>query len=179
MRILAFLGLGAVTILFCTILLLSINSHYITECSCQIVMLYQDFYIFFALGISIFFLLFCTLLLTKKTELIALLEKKSSDKQTTPSFDPTHYTIYQLPLVQLFSKISFIGSLGIFFLAIATFYPSYNLVGNCSNPSECQVYFMDTELYLIWYGLSGLYFTFLSIMVHRNISRYKTQPSNS
>lgn len=167
MGILAFLGLGAAMILFFTTIYISISGQY-TGCACEIVLFYKDAYIFSNLGLAIFFLLFSTLILTKHLELVALKNKKIKENNDT-KFTAPIYTIYQLPLVQLFSKISILSSLAIFTLAIAIVYAPYDLVGNCNSP-DCYIYIYDYQTFLLCYGITGIFFLLFSFQVARNIS---------
>lgn len=174
MGILAFLGLGAAVILFLAIIFISLNGVY-TNCVCELVIFYKDAYIFANLGLAIFFLLFSTLMLTKYLELRALKNKASEatkENNDTALTTVDYYTIYQLPLVQLFSKISFFCSLAIFALAVAVIYFPYSSVDNC-DPSVCYIYIYDSESFILCYGSTGLFFSLFSLLVARNIAKYK------
>jgi hypothetical protein len=60
----------------------------------------------------------------------------------------------------------------------AAFYPTYDILANCP-ASQCHIDFTTTDSYVFWYGFSGLYFTFISIWVHQNISNYKAKDQYS
>lgn len=164
MKILSFLGLGAVFVLFATTWTLSYQDCYNWGCTCHYTLLNHDIYLFISIAFSIFFLLYCSLFLFKFSELSNIKKAAANDKLLDSTLVETNYTVYQLPSVRLFSKVSFALSLGLFLFAYATIKIQCIPDAGC-DLSSCEgntSYGLDT--YTLGYGISGMYFTLLSFV---------------
>lgn len=164
MKILSFLGLGAVFILFATTWSLIYQDCYNWSCDCTYTILNHNIYLFISLGFSIFFLLYCTLFLFKLSELSTIQRTTTNDKLLDSTLVDTNYTVYELPSVRLFSKIGFALSIGLFLFAYAALKIQCLPDGGC-NLADCDrtvSYGIDT--YILGYGMSGMYFTMFSFI---------------
>jgi len=172
MRILAFLGLGPVFILFATTWTFIYQDCYNWSCECSYTLLNHDIYLFISTAFSVFFLLYCALFLFKFSELSNIKKTATNDKLLDSTLVETNYTVYQLPSVRLFSKIGFALSIGLFLFAYAI------IKIQCIPNSDCNLsgcgndisYGIDT--YTLGYGISGMYFTMFSF-----IALLKSYPS--
>ena len=164
MQLLSGIGLLASWGLFGLTWILSMQNCYNWSCDCSFDIESHHLYLFISLGLSTFFLIYCVVFLFKRNELKSFQKRDETSHTLDGNLIPTHYTIYQLPMIQLLTKVGFGFSIALLGFAFMMNGLSCVPEAGCEAGGCPEDYSYDQELYLLGYGAMGVYFLMLTLV---------------
>ena len=133
-------------------------------CPCSFEYQFHNLYLLISLGLSIFFLCYCLIFLLKNKELKNFQKRKDSSQNLDANLITNDTTIYQLPLLQLLSKIGLVCGIGLLIFAFAMNNLSCVLEVDCPD-ANCMSSFQHGFGGSFIYGCLSIYFLMLTIVV--------------